>query len=147
MRDAEGQPRSVTGITQNTTKRKSGEAALRESEERFRQFAENSADVFWIVDAATQQIEYINPVYEKMWGEPRDAIMADADHWLELVHPDDRPAARTRMPRVPTGKNVVLDYRIVRPNDGEIRFDSRHCFPDSKRKGQNQPCCRRWLRT
>ena len=57
--------------------KKEAEERLRASEERFRQFAENSADVFWILDAKTQQLEYVNPIYEKMFGQPRELVMRD----------------------------------------------------------------------
>ena len=66
---------------------KEAEERLRASEERFRQFAENSSDVFWILDAKTQQVEYVNPVYEKMFGQSRAEVMRDRTQRLEVVHP------------------------------------------------------------
>ena len=50
------------------------ETALRESEERFRQFAEHSTDVLWIQDADTMQMEYLSPAYERVWGRSPDAF-------------------------------------------------------------------------
>ena len=48
-----GQPeeRKVAVLFRDITDRRRWERALGESEERFRQFAENSADVFWILNA------------------------------------------------------------------------------------------------
>ena len=48
-----------------------------ESEMRFREFAENSADVFWIIGAANEKLEYLNRAYEHIWGEARGAVMHD----------------------------------------------------------------------
>jgi PAS domain-containing protein len=43
--------------------------APRESDERFRQFAEYSADVLWILDADAMQIEYLSPAFARIWGQ------------------------------------------------------------------------------
>ena len=67
-----------------------------ESETRFREFAENSADVFWIIDAANEKLEYLNRAYERIWGEERGPVMRDLARWKELLHPDDRARVGTR---------------------------------------------------
>ena len=38
-------------------------AALRDSEKRFRQFAEHSTDVMWMLYAGTMKMEYVFPAY------------------------------------------------------------------------------------
>ena len=45
------------------------EGALRESEERFRQMAENIDDVFWMLDPSTDQLLYVSPAYRRLWGD------------------------------------------------------------------------------
>ena len=49
-------------------------AALQEGEERFRQFAENTKDVFWMSSVNGDQILYINSRYEQVWGRSRQAL-------------------------------------------------------------------------
>ena len=39
-----------------------------QSEERFRQLAENIHEVFWMTDPQTTQLLYISPAYEQVWG-------------------------------------------------------------------------------
>ena len=70
----DGSVQSVVGSTRDLTEHKKAEQILAESEARFRGFADNSAAVFWIVDAANQEMEYLNPIFEKVWGEAREVV-------------------------------------------------------------------------
>ncbi len=116
--------------------RSTTEAALPASEERFRQFAENTTDVFWILNADTRQLEYINPAYEEMFGEARELILRDVDRWRELIHPDDREEGTDMLARLRAGENVTVVYRIVRPSDGKIRWIRDSGFPIRDRQGE-----------
>ena len=115
---------------------KAAEERLRASEERFRQFAENSADVFWILDAKTQRVEYVNPVYEKMFGQSRAEVMRDQTQRLEVVHPEDREKAAAGLPQALAGGTFVANYRIVRPADGETRWIRNTGFPIRNEAGE-----------
>ena len=48
---------------------------LRESEARFREFAEASSDVLWIRDVETMQWEYLSPAFEAVYGISREAAL------------------------------------------------------------------------
>jgi len=107
------------------------ESALRDSEERFRQFAEASTDVIWILNAQSQQLEYRSPIFERVFGETRDNAPGDDDlkAWLELVVPEDRERALAGIVRVLSGDRVTAEYRFKRPSDGEIRWLRSAAFP------------------
>ena len=99
-------------------------AALRESEERFRSFAEASVDAIYIVDAANRRLEYLSPGYESIWNEPRGAVLRDLGRWDELLHPDDRDAAAAGQRALyedPAAGLARVEYRIVRASDGAVR--------------------------
>ena len=110
--------------------------SLRASEERFRQFAENSLEVLWIAKSQMAGLEYLSPAYERVWGAPRDATMADLGHWAELVHPDDRERVSEAMPKVLEGEPTTIEYRIRRPVDGEIRWIRDTGFPIHDPRGR-----------
>ncbi|HEY9729358.1 MAG TPA: PAS domain S-box protein, partial [Chroococcales cyanobacterium] len=97
------------------------EAALRESEERFRQMAETIQDVFWITDFRVPQILYVSPAYEKIWGRSREEVYGNYTTWLETIHPEDRAKTQATALRCQHSDVVINEYRIVRP-DGEIRW-------------------------
>ncbi|MDZ7769926.1 MAG: PAS domain-containing protein [Woeseiaceae bacterium] len=104
------------------------EEDLRHSEERFRQLAENITEVFWLTDRDKSDMVYISPSYETIWGRSRDALYADANEWMDAVHPEDR--ARVMNAAKEQGKGLTYDelYRIVRP-DGTFRWISDRAFP------------------
>lgn len=103
------------------------EEASRESEERFRQLAENIQEVFWLMDPTKNAILYVSPAYETMWGRSPAAIYADPNSWLDAIHPEDKEAVRQALTKQAAG-TYDEDYRIVRP-DGSIRWIHDHAFP------------------
>jgi PAS domain S-box-containing protein len=124
----EAAPDELAVIFRDITERKRAEAASRESEARFRQFGESSADVLWIVDADSNQLEYISPAYETVWGAPREPVMADIGEWSRRVHPEDFAKASEGMGILRSGRRYTAEYRIVRP-DGDVRYILDTGFP------------------
>ena len=102
------------------------QAALRESEERFRQMAENIPDIFWIRDIETGIVIYVSPAYEKITGHSCERLYKEPQSWAEFIHPEDRE----RMLQVTETQKTHFrqDYRIIRPN-GEIRWFAARAFP------------------
>ena len=79
------------------------DAALRESEERFRQFAEHSINVLWILDVEQNAIEYLSPAFEQVWGKSRDSVLHAAGSWAESMHPDDTTGVGDMIARIQPG--------------------------------------------
>jgi PAS domain S-box-containing protein len=118
----------VAERTWEAAARMRAEKALKESQERLRQFAEHSATVLWLLDLETGRMEYISPAYETIWGEPVEVALNDPDHWIETLHPDDRVLAAKFLERVQRGEEANLEYHIVRP-DGGVRWIRDTFFP------------------
>ena len=127
-RSAGGEPLRMLGVVQDITERNQAAKALTESEELFREFAENTEDVFWVRDLRSNRMIYANPAYEKIWGRPCAALLANPLDFLDAVHPDDLNGVREGMLRQQRGEFFNRDYRIIR-TDGQIRWVHVHAFP------------------
>jgi diguanylate cyclase (GGDEF)-like protein/PAS domain S-box-containing protein len=95
-------------------------AALRESEERFRQMAESIRDVFWLSDPVRNRVLYVNPAFERMWGYPPEAVYANPAVWLASVHPDDRERVASVFTDALRNSDWQIEFRALRP-DGSLR--------------------------
>lgn len=132
----DGSVEGVGGVTRDITERKEAVEALRESEERFRQFAENSADVLWIVDSKNKRLEYLSPAFEKVWGESLESMMRKAGRWNEMLHPDDRERLASNVEDLVAGGTITREYRIIRPCDGQVRWIRDTGFPVRDEAGE-----------
>ena len=91
---------------------------LTEREERFRQIAENVREVFFVISAKTDEILYISPTYEKVWGRSCQSLYEDPQSWLFAIHPEDSfKAIATIETQFRTGDDFEEEYRIIRPDE------------------------------
>ena len=61
--------------------------------------------------------------------------MRDLAHWKELLHPDDRARIEGTLRQLLSGRRVTVEYRIIRANDGEVRWIRDTAFPIYNEKG------------
>jgi PAS domain S-box-containing protein len=86
IKASDGRILAINGVVQEITERKRAEAALAESEERFRNLADSAPVIIWLNDAAgnvtffnKQAIAFTGRAFGQL--SPRD--------WLESIHPAD----------------------------------------------------------
>jgi PAS domain S-box-containing protein len=115
--DGSMQPRYVMSIIDDLTEEVRAEAALRETETRFRQFAENIDQLVFITTADLASVLYVNPRYAAVIGGPLDELLEDGRNALKHVHFDDVPALKRRLPR------LIGGFRRLRKAEVTVRID------------------------
>ena len=121
-------PQRHVAVLRDISHRREAERALRESDERYRQMADNIQEVYWMLDAATKHVLSINPAYEKITGRALETLREDPVSYQELFHPEDRVRLLTRLEEAGETGQLDEEFRIVRP-DRAVRWISVRGFP------------------
>jgi len=125
----------ITVISANITERKITEDAIRESEEIFRQLAENTTDVF--VLSGRTSILYANPAFERVYGRGVDELIANPSLLIESIYPPDKKEYQRHIKKELTGKKQGkgIQYRIQQPN-GELKNVWTRIYPVRNNQGK-----------
>jgi len=108
--------------------------ALKASEEKFRELAENIEDIFWI--RKDNEIIYVSPAYETICGKSCESLYENPNSFLEATHPDDLQQVISSLNSDQYTKEGLFneEFRIIRP-DGTIKWIWAKTFP-VKKKGE-----------
>ena len=97
--------------TEVTTERKLAEAALRESEQRFRDITENAAEWVWEVDSQGKYT-YSSPVVEQLLGYTPEEILGK--YFYDFFLPDEREELKNAALAAFAAKQTFRDF--LNPN-------------------------------
>jgi PAS domain S-box-containing protein len=112
----------VNLYARDITKRKQAEKALRESDEKFQQLADNITDAFWIRSPDMREVHYVSPAFERIWGRSVKSLYANPHQWADFILPEDRERVLGAFAALAgDARGLDIDYRILWPN-GEIRW-------------------------
>ncbi|WP_230533864.1 PAS domain S-box protein [Microvirga roseola] len=124
----------MIGVFADITDRKRAEAAVRESEERFRHMADSAPALIWMSDE-TGQIVFANMHYDHLFGRPAAEMLGNG--WRDIVLPEDLPdlergfreafSVRKPFQAEVRGHDRRGDIRWLRCV-GVPRFDDARCF-------------------
>jgi len=118
-RDADGRPLRLIGTHTDITEQRRSEAALRESEARFRRLADSAPVLIWML-TPDARVSYLNRTWLEFTGT--QLIDGLGGGWLNSVHPDDRVrCASAEHLGIEQQRAFGMEFRL-RADDGEYRW-------------------------
>ncbi|MDQ7798283.1 MAG: ATP-binding protein [Candidatus Edwardsbacteria bacterium] len=122
INDHSGKTIGSVFIYTDVSERKKWENALVASEERFRKVVASISDHIYMTSYSAEGKpinDYISPNVEKLTGHPYSRFLEDWGFWAnDLIHPEDRAAARVQVENFKKGWDSQVEYRIIR-SDGK----------------------------
>ena len=117
--DQEGNIIKWYGTNTDIEDRKRTEVALRESEARFRNMADNAPVMVWVTEA-DGACSYVSQSWYEFTGQTTGTGLGFG--WVDALHPDDRELSeKTFLAANEKREAFQLEYRLRR-NDGEYRW-------------------------
>ncbi len=119
----DGIPRYLAGYSIDITERKKAENLLRDSEERFRMFSENSAIGIFIIQ--DNRFMYVNLIMMEITGYAREELLGM--YFWEFIHPDDREMVKERGMQRLKGNNPPQQYefRLISKSGETVNVEYR----------------------
>jgi PAS domain S-box-containing protein len=116
----------VLVVCRDVTKDYLAAAALREREAELARVQQIGRIGGLEVDLTTGFRNRRSPEYLLIHGLPPDAANETHEDWVRRIHPEDREAAEKKFRDAVAGKvrDYTVQYRIIRPSDGEVRWIS-----------------------
>lgn len=141
--DSSGELISVLSLILNVSERlqvederKAAAAELRESEERFRQLAENIEQIFWMYDVEQRQLIYISPACLPVLGyDSQSCYDKPLSFWINRARQEDIPHLMKVSRQTLRGKATEATFQFKR-EDGDERWLLARAFPVRNLEGK-----------
>lgn len=108
---------------------------LQDSDEMFRQVAQNINDVFWL--RTESEILYVNSAFKKIWGRDPELVIKSPNLLADWIYEKDRSNFEMWVNKkdLSPDQPYTEQYRIVKP-DGSLRWIWSRIFPVYNEAGE-----------
>jgi|GEM_PF-1237628 len=121
----DGQISHFDGSVEDISLRRQAEKALAESEEKFRQLAENVESLFWIANTGNHKLVYLNSEFTRCFGAK---AVSEATHLFDLgawMHPNDLELVKEAYRNYLAGHELDIECRFYILDNQERWFKVR----------------------
>lgn len=114
----------MLALVRDISGRREAEKKIRDAENRYRTLVEQIPAVTYVQEPIESDnpkaITYMSPQYETMLGYPADSEIVDEEHWLRMLHSEDRERVLAEELRTDeTGEPYRIEYRLI-ARDGRV---------------------------
>ncbi|MES9950501.1 MAG: PAS domain S-box protein [Candidatus Thiodiazotropha sp.] len=130
IKDRDGRFIGALAMVSDITEARKERIRLKESEENFRQLTHAIGEVFWLGSPDWQEVYYVSPGYELMWGRSCQSLYDNAASWIEALPREDLERVESFLTAHLQQSWEQLrfpEYRVIRPN-GEICWVNAKAF-------------------
>ncbi|RLC58301.1 MAG: hypothetical protein DRH89_01435 [Candidatus Cloacimonadota bacterium] len=118
------------------TSHEKAQRSLIESEENFRQLAENIDQVFWLTDWKNKKQLYVSPAFEKVFELSTESAYNNRMNWTSVIHSEDKSRVEEIFKMSGLEKCFVqADYRII-TKSGKLKWIDDRSYPIFDENGE-----------
>ena len=126
VHDAAGAPLYFVSQIEDVTERKRTEAALKDAYAEIDRVINAVTDCLYsaeMMPGGEYKYIFLSSVAEKLLGLPASLFIENADHWMDVIHPDDLEVVRQAFKRIHSSedKEIVTEIRVIWP-DGSLHW-------------------------
>ncbi len=115
-------------LRKEISQRQQAQQPVRDPEEKFHQLADNIQEIFWMVEAVTKQVIYVNSAFEQITGRTVASLLDAPLSYREIIHAGRRLRVLTALDEAARTGLFDQEFRIVRP-DATVRWVNCRGFP------------------
>lgn len=82
-------------------------------------------DVVWSVEVPSNEIAYVSPAVETVFGKTAEQMCGQLSAWSDLIHPEDRERVLSDWNHALLGGRIETEYRVITPQGAHRWIETR----------------------